>query len=106
MKKLWIGGGLVVALVVAAVAFWPASADAQATVLNKGRDDTSCTIFFGPNVYQGGATFVSTPSGNVHLICNTSLVSGPGVSQTTKFKGPPCDFTFTKSGRGNASCHF
>ena len=111
MKKLWIGSGVIVALVVAAVAFWPVAATGQgAFVLNKA-DGLACLASLPPNFYFGPAVLVITPSGNVTFDCNASLILGPGVSRGTVTRGvggplgTTCQVTETPSGNANATCH-
>ena len=86
-----------------------ASADG-AEVINKP-DGVGCTVFVSGNIYHGVATVVQTPSGNVNLSCDVTLVAGPGVTRGTVTQDLPgpfgtlCKVTETPSGNASASCH-
>lgn len=112
MRKLWIGSGLVIALVVVAIVLSaaPAAANNGAFVLNKP-DGVGCIIFTGSGIYLGPGVFVANNGGNVLFQCNASLIAGPGVSSANNIRGVPgpvgttCKIVETPGGIANATCH-
>ena len=88
------------------------SVNAQANVLNFGRDGITCFVNALGGGYTGPATLVQTPSGNINGNCNAQLVAGAPVAETTKVDllfGSPFgpivgSCVFTKS--GNVNCSF
>ncbi|MFN1835284.1 hypothetical protein AB2B38_008480 [Balneola sp. MJW-20] len=88
-----------------------AQSDNAAFVFNKGADNCTASLFAGLNTWTGGCTYVATKSGNVSFMINATLVSGPGVEETTKFEfeqtvnGVPMLVRCVATKSGQANCN-
>lgn len=116
MKKFALLCGTILTALLLFVAFSvqaPDTADANgATVLNHP-DGLQCFFIAAGGLYNGPATLVATPSGNVNGQCNASVIAGSAVGSNTQFTavfnspfGPITgSCVLNKAGNGNCSFH-